>query len=196
MTRLFCVAIVVAAVSLAVPVWASVPDPGNSTVAWVNLRPNTDAALICPSGDGPTYLDIVVRDQFNAPMAGVLVEATFDDPPVSLVSSCSGFTNGVGALTLTPAGGVECSGADSTARLSSTTVTCLGVVLYSNDRPFLSPDMNADGTVEGLDYSIFASDWLDTIMTARSNFDGMCPGASGECVEGLDYSIFSVHWLH
>ncbi|UCF78937.1 MAG: hypothetical protein JSW03_01325, partial [Candidatus Eiseniibacteriota bacterium] len=66
MTRLFCVAIVVAAVSLAAPVWASVPSVDNSTVLWVNLV-NDTTAMICPTGDA-SYLDVTVKDQFNAPM--------------------------------------------------------------------------------------------------------------------------------
>ena len=198
MTRLFCVAIVVAAISVAAPfAWASVPDPGYSTVTWINLTDDT-TAMICPAGDA-SYLDVNVRDQFNAPMGGILVEAAFDGADIYLVSPVSGYTNGSGDVTLTIYGGVDASAGEQSPT-SGTEVTCLGVTLYSNDKDFLSPDMSqapgSENVVEGLDYSLFAADWLSFVEGSRSNFNRLCNESGGECVGGLDYAIFATHWLH
>ncbi|KPJ61664.1 MAG: hypothetical protein AMJ46_00880 [Latescibacteria bacterium DG_63] len=201
MTRLFCVAIIVAAVSLAAPVaWASVPDPGYSTVGWVNVYPAyaDSTVMICPAGDA-SYIQVNVRDQFNAPMGGVLVQASFSSGNIYLVSPVEGNTDTYGDVTLTISGGIDNTGGE-TSITSATTVTCLGVTLYSNDRDFLSPDMTqatgSENKVEGLDYSIFAGDWLSFNDHSRSNFNRLCNESGGECVGGLDYSIFALHWLH
>ncbi|UCF77831.1 MAG: hypothetical protein JSW03_06880 [Candidatus Eiseniibacteriota bacterium] len=199
MTKLFYIAIAtVVALGLAVPAaWASVPSVDNSTVLWVNLV-NDTTAMICPTGDA-SYLDVTVKDQFNAPMAGVLVEASFDGAEIYLVSPVSGTTDISGHVNLMIYGGTDNSAGEQTVT-SGTEVTCLGVTLYSNDKDFLSPDMSqapgSENVVEALDYGIFAVDWLSFEEGSRSNFNRLCNEAGGECVGGLDYSIFAAHWLH
>lgn len=202
MTRLFCVAIVVAAISVAAPfAWASVPDPGYSTVTWMDIplsAPDDTVAMICPSGDA-SWLDVNVRDQFNAPLGGVLVEATFDGADIYLVSPVSGYTDASGDVDLLIYGGID-NTAQQQSITSGTVVTCLGVTLYSNDKDFLSPDMTqapgSENVVEGLDFSMFALDWLSVLEGSRSNFNRTNEGPPTVAVGGLDYSIFALHWLH
>ena len=198
MTRLFCVAIVVAAVSLTAPsAWASVPDPGYSTVTWQLLADDT-TAMICPACDA-SYLDVVVKDQFGIAMGGVPVEATFDGAVIYLKTPSTGNTDGSGYVKLDVCGGTDGSGGEQTVT-SFTKVTCMGVTIYENDKDFLSPDMSqgvgSENVVEGLDYTIFAGDWLSFLPGSRSNFNRLCNEALGECVGGLDYAIFAQHWLH
>ncbi|KPJ59516.1 MAG: hypothetical protein AMJ46_10895 [Latescibacteria bacterium DG_63] len=199
MAKLFYVGVaVVVALGLAVPsAWASVPDGENSDVQWINLV-NDTTALICPAGDG-SYLDVYVKDQFNAPMGGVLVQVAFDGAEIYLASPCQGYTDVGGHVALYIYGGTDGTAAEQTVT-SGTKVECLGVTLYQNDKDFLSPDMSqgagSQNVVEGLDYSIFAGDWLSFVAGSRSNFNRLCNEAGGECVGGLDYSIFATHWLH
>ena len=67
-------------------------------------------------------------------------------------------------------------------------MTCLGVTLIDTDWLFASYDLNGDGEVETLDFSLFSLDWLKA--APRSDFDG-----SG-VVDGFDFSWFSLHWGH
>lgn len=82
MKKLFYVAVtVIAALGFIAPATlASVPDPGNSTVAWQRLICGDTKALVCPgcNAKDPAWADtcraswlfINVKDQFNAPMVG------------------------------------------------------------------------------------------------------------------------------
>jgi hypothetical protein len=204
MTRLFYIGIaVVAAVGLAAPgAWASVPDGGYSDVQWINLVDDT-TALICPTGDG-SYLDVFVKDQFNAPIGGVLVQATFDGAEIYLVSPCEDYTDINGHAALYIYGGTDGSSGEQTVT-SGTKVDCLGVTLYENDKDFLSPDMSqavgSGNYVEGLDFAMFAIDWLSQVDGSRSNFNraresNPSPPPDDFAVGGLDYSILALHWLH
>ncbi|MFH0778439.1 MAG: hypothetical protein V2A71_07380 [Candidatus Eisenbacteria bacterium] len=187
MTRLFCVAIM-AAVLLAAPAWASVPDPANSSVTWMSLTPN-GSAFVCWKGDG-SWLDVYVRDQFNAPMNNVLVQVTFPNQvngTIVLVGGvCQGFTVATGNVQIPiRAGLINPTPAGMTA---GTTVTCLGITLYTNIRGFVSPDVNGDLTVDPLDYGFFAADYLP-VNGPRSDYDG------NTVVDPLDYGIFANHYL-
>jgi hypothetical protein len=164
---------------------------------------NDTTAMICPDAVLPvdtdlSYLQVNVRDQFNAPMGGVQVDATFDGAEIYLTGPVTGFTDGVGDVTLNIYGGTDGTAVEQTVT-SGTEVTCLGVVLYSNDKDFLSPDMSqapgSENKVEGLDYAIFAGDWLSTEDGSRSNFNRAVEGTPPVAVGGLDYGIFAGHWL-
>jgi hypothetical protein len=168
---------------------------------------DTVAVFMCPNKDGhpmqnsASYLDVTVRDQFGAPMPGVLVEATFADS-VYLENPCTGTTDGAGHVLLYPEGGVIRKNVltvpqeiDSLAYVSTTTVTCMGVTIYQNPRPFLSPDYNGDGVVEALDHAYFSRDWLSRDPESRSNFTRDCE-LDGTCVEARDATVFTLHWLH
>jgi hypothetical protein len=170
----------------------------------MNLVDDT-TAMICPDAVAPvdtdlSYLQVNVRDQFNAPMGGVQVDATFDGADIYLTGPVTGFTDGLGDVTLYIYGGTDGSAAEQTVT-SGTEVTCLGVVLYSNDKDFLSPDMSqapgSENYVEGLDYAMFAANWLSGLFGSRSNFDRAWDDAPTNTVAvgGLDYAIFALHWL-
>lgn len=201
MAKLFYVGVVAAlAVALVAPqAWASVPDLGYSTT-WKTV-PGT--IMFCPAGDGST-LDIEIRDQFNMAMGGVLVNVTVDidcpdlvccvDLPTWLPDTT--FTtdvNGRVPIITFPCGRHQPD--DTTCCTIDTQVSCLGVTLFSGTYDLTTPDMTqAPGPpssalyVEGLDYSIFAGDWLSERCRTDYNADGD--------VEGLDFSIFAGHWLH
>jgi hypothetical protein len=221
---LYVAVAVVAALGLIASVaGASVPDPANSIVQWRNLipgwvgatsDPETVAVFIAPLGQGhagltdPTqqsYLEVWVRDQFNAAMGGVQVDATFDGDSLLLSAPgnvVTGFTDGSGYVKLVPTGSVirEIFGIRD-AEESGLEITCLGVSLYQNQTPFLSPDMTSNpptepiGCVGGLDFAILAADWLSFNPACRSNLNRKCNEAGGQCVGGLDYAPFAQHWL-
>lgn len=202
MTKLLCiVVVVVAALALAAPhADASVPDPGYSQAGWLNF-PGT--VLFCPAGDG-SYIDVVVKDQFNAPMGGqnVNVNVVIDCPDLvwcsppgapgwlpdtTLITDVNGHCDLYfpGAGRHTP---------DTLCCDISTTIVCLGVTLFDEDLYLTSPDMTQSDPlfVGGLDFSIFALDYLSN--SCRCDYDGTPEGAWN--VGGLDFSIFALHWLH
>jgi hypothetical protein len=145
-------------------------------------------------------------------MPGVLVTAEFDAPPDTVViyGAVQGFTDGVGFVNLSIPGSCHTRTLVQPAtRSSGTTVRCLGVILYQNQRPFLSPDYNPDQTVPPADggwvgfqdFGFFSADWLalsPAFDDCRSNFDRLPAGcAAGLCaVEFVDFGIFAAHWLH
>lgn len=195
MTRLFCVGIVLAGVMLAIPALAAIPNPDNCVVFWAGGFEVPDTiSYICPAG-GRSYLDVTVKDQFDLPISGQLVTATFGNTNVLLKSLCQGYTDSNGKVTLYVFGGLIAS--SSVAIRSTVLVSCMGQTLYTNDRMFTSPNMNGIQPdppgiqiVDPLDFSILGADWLMTGCSFRSDFNGDCQ------VEGLDFSIFGADWLH
>ncbi|KPJ60594.1 MAG: hypothetical protein AMJ46_06275 [Latescibacteria bacterium DG_63] len=210
MNRLFSI-LVLLAVTTGIPAagaWASVPDPVNSGWTWANLECGFTKAFICPAADSfiTSAIFVSVRDQFDAPMPGVLVEASFyDDGCLWLCEPVRSFTQVDGVALLLIYGGLDVSG-DTACCVVETEVKCMGVgIPYcvhvlpepqvctpTDTREWLSPDMTqglgSENKVEGLDYAIFSTDWL----TASCRSDYNCDGE----VEGRDYSMFARHWLH
>jgi len=192
MTRLFCVMIaVVAAGFLAAPAWASIPYPPNCTVTWVNAI--DDSAIgICPAGDYSS-LTVTVRDQFNAPMAGVTVTAVFSNAlavPKVPPNMGSGVTNGIGVATVLLKGGTNNPGG-LLAMTSTITVKCLAVTLATYSRYVYSPDYNASQTVNAGDFGSFADDWLRVMLDCHSDFHRGNPQT-----QAIDFGVFASHWLH
>ncbi|UCF77824.1 MAG: hypothetical protein JSW03_06845 [Candidatus Eiseniibacteriota bacterium] len=216
MKRLLCVmAVTVCVFAMTAPgALASVPYPDNCVVVWQDIE--QDAIILCPDCDG-SYLDITVRDQFNVPMPGVLVQVTFSNvTELVLLQPCEGTTDIGGHVNISPCASLDLHPDSLLVPTSGVTVTCLGVTLVVNPsppvdgpsqfgvqqdpcgpgRPIFSPDFNNDQCVEGLDFSYFALDWLSCDPCSRSNFDRLCPGPDCVCVEALDFAIFAVHWVH
>jgi hypothetical protein len=86
MSRFVRIGLVIAAATVLVAsaAMASVPDPNNSVVAWRCSSFNCEGLClfpsVCPNGDdgnkptfaaSPSYIDLTVRDQFGAFMAGI-----------------------------------------------------------------------------------------------------------------------------
>ncbi len=189
MTRLFCVGIVVAAVLFAVPALASVPYPANCTVAWFQPVVGDTLILVCPQGDA-TKLDVTVKDQFNLPIAGQVVTATFASGNVVVSGAISGITDASGYVRLTIKAGLNASLGKEPRVSSSYTVTCMGVILKTATTSLVSPDMNGDLNVEALDNAMFAADYLSTGGSLRSDYN------DDKTVEALDNAIFAAHYLH
>lgn len=187
MTRLFFVGIVVAAVLFAMPAFASVPFPGNCTVAFYG-GPAADIIRVCPQGDFDK-LDVTVMDQFNLPIAGQTVTATLANATELCADPISGITNASGYVRLDlPIGTI--STVDTPRISSSYTVQCMGTTIGTGTVNVMSPDYNCGATVDGLDFSFFALDWLKTAVGLRSDFN------NDGTVDGLDFSLFALHWLH
>ena len=176
---------------LAAPAQAAVPWPPNCTVAW--YAPVDDSAIgICPNGDY-TYLDVTIRDQFNQPMSGQVVDATFT-APVVLGSLCTGITDVAGFKRLRIKGGVTNAGPLLLSTVATVKVGAVTIKVMDSKYVY-SPDYNASQYVDNADYAIFGSHWhiLD-------------PGGMKDCVsdysrgnprvENADYAIFGSHWHH
>lgn len=186
MTRLFCVGILVVATLFAVPAFASVPFAANCTVAWFGGPTSTEVRL-CPKGDWDA-LDVTVMDQFGLPIAGQTVTATLANATELCPSAISGITNASGYVRLA----VKC-GTLSTAFtriVSGYTVTCMGYTIGGGTVDVMSSDYNCNPTVDALDFSFFAQDYLKVPVRPRSNFNN--DGA----VDALDYSLWSLHYMH
>lgn len=199
MNRQFWVAmLLVAGVAIATAnAWASVPDPMNSTVEWRRLVCNDTKAFVCPAGDGSTMF-VTLRDQFNAPMAGILVQASFDaDCDMCVCYVPAAFTDMNGEAYLAMQAGLHYPGPlvpDPTpCCVVTTTVRALGVTLHTDTKEWLSPDMTqtpgSECYVEGMDYASIA--WNTVYYACRSDFN--CDGV----VDSLnDMTTFQAHWHH
>jgi hypothetical protein len=188
------------------------PYENLSCWTWQNLQTGTTGSrpLVCPDGDGPTKIWVCLQDGMGLPMPGVPVQANFTDASGCLFTCkpVTGVTNAAGHAVLTICGGLEVSGGPACCPVvTSVTAAGVGVIPYWSSccppggiGPFpddggmewLSPDMTQSGAsalrVEGLDFTIFGSDWLTN--ACRSDYD--CNGF----VSGIDFAIFATHWLH
>lgn len=188
--------------------WASIPDPMNSCWGWTYRIGGEARATVCPDGDG-SFIVASVRDQYDAPMPGVIVTASFDaNCDMTLCSPVEGITEEMGLAGLFVCAGYDVHNvlADTACCVVTTRVRCLGVTIpHCTSCPFppagctetdirewrfldMSQATGSACTVEGLDYGIFSYDWQTSHCRSDFNDDGY--------VEGLDYSIFSQHWLH
>ncbi|MBN1504612.1 MAG: hypothetical protein JW952_06105 [Candidatus Eisenbacteria bacterium] len=136
-------------------------------------------------------MDVTVMDQFNLPIAGQTVTVTFGNTTELCVSSSgiSGITDSNGYVRLDlPIGTISTI---DTPRISSTySVSCMGYTICDGTVSVMSPDYNCSPTVDALDFSFFALDWLKSGASLRSDFN------NDGTVDALDFSIFALHWLH
>lgn len=186
MTRLFCVGIVVAAILFAVPAFASVPFAGNCIVTWFG-GPSANIVRLCPKGDWDR-LDVTVMDQFNLPITGQVVTATLSNATDLCASPITGITNASGYVPLSVKVG---SLSTAYTRISTGfTVTCMGYTIGTGTIEVMDADYNCNPTVDPLDFSFFAQDYLKAPTRPRSDFN------NDNTVDPLDYSQFALHYLH
>ncbi|MCX5801729.1 MAG: hypothetical protein NTX17_10115 [Candidatus Eisenbacteria bacterium] len=194
MTRFLCVVILVLAV--AAPAFAFVPDPGNTTVSWVNPLSST-CFWVCPDGDA-SGLEVYVNDQNNQPLQNVVVTVAIANPLVVVLNTAAlvATTDVNGYASFTLYAGTDAN--DANAALS-TQVTVTGSYasvnyeFYDATMYCVSPDLDGASTVGPLDYSVFQLDWLKSMAVPpgyRSDYnrDGT--------VNALDYSKFQLHYGH
>jgi hypothetical protein len=171
----------VAAVLFAVPAFASVPFPDNCTITVGTY------VCTCPQGDWG-YFDVTVRDQFNLPIAGQTATISLGNTTELCADPITGITDSNGYVRLyLPVGTI--STVDT--RISSTySVTAMGTTIGIGSVEVMSADYNCNPTVDALDFSFFAQDWLKAGVGLRSDFN------NDNSVDALDYSLFALHWLH
>jgi hypothetical protein len=203
MTRLFCVGIVVAAVLFAVPALASVPFPDNCDVTFTGNLAGTGIVLVCPQGDetgGFSALNVTVRDQFNLAIPGQLVTVAFSPtlppsppgpggPGVCVYAAISGTTDAAGFVHLSLPIGTDNTVASAPRVGSGYTVSCMGVTVGTGTVAVMSPDMNCNPNVDGLDFAMFALEYGLTAPGLKCDFD------NDGTVGGLDFALFALHWL-
>jgi hypothetical protein len=172
----------VAAVLFATSAFASVPFPDNCTIAVGSY------VCTCPQGDWG-YIDVTVRDQFNLPIAGQIAGASLGNTTQLCADPITGITDALGYVRLyLPVGTLSTV---NTPRITSTyTVTAMGYTIGGGSFEVMSADYNCSPTVDALDFSFFAQDWLQFGVSLRSDFN------DDGTVDALDYSLFALHWLH
>ncbi|KPJ60363.1 MAG: hypothetical protein AMJ46_07280 [Latescibacteria bacterium DG_63] len=171
-------------------------DPWLSTVEWRDMACDGNRVLTCPASFLPaptdtcltSWIHVRVVDICNRVMRGVLVEASFESNcDLSLCSSVRAMTNINGEASLRVRAGVDGTGGADCCTVT-TRVSCLGITLLHDTRPWLSPDMNADSVVNFEDSDIFATDWLTGACRSDFNCDGV--------VDAFDWNIFASHYTH
>ena len=187
MTRLFCIGIVAAAVLFAVPAFASVPLPANCDVSWYLPVDLDTLILVCPSGDGQTKLDVTIRDQFNLPVTGQIVTASFADARV-IEGAISGVTDANGYVRLALPAGLDCSAGRQPRVYSEWSVSSMGITIRTATTYLVSPDLNGDGVVSPLDNALFVNDYGAIVGLQRCDFNG------DSSVGPLDNAQFIAHY--
>jgi hypothetical protein len=189
---IFLAAVMVLSAPLAA---ASVPDPPHSSVSWAGpFNGACTFPVICPKGDVVATINVTVKDQFGAPMAGIAaneVEATGScllgggSPCAQVISviangptNASGFTT----ITISKAGGC-CT--DLQVRARSITLNTLSYRSY---------DYTADLKCDLSDLGFLA----DTFNKSSGNtgynacFDFNCDNK----VDLADLGFFADHFNH
>ncbi|MCX5800865.1 MAG: T9SS type A sorting domain-containing protein, partial [Candidatus Eisenbacteria bacterium] len=167
------------------PYW---PYPPKCTVQWENLV-NDDKVFVCPTVSSETSsIHMVLRDELGRPVRLLPVVATFySSCDMKLCREVYATTDRSGEATLVIPIGLDRRGQTQCCSIR-TRVTCLQIPLFDDTRLWLSPDLNADGTVDALDAAILSSD----ISTSACRSDFNCDGL----VDSLDSAIFGCHVGH
>ena len=188
MKRLLASAIVLCALLSAAPVAACVPGGFMDPVVYWTQAVKTDSLLgVCPSGDW-SGIEVTLYDLCAMPVAGkevvlTLADGRVCDSPVTAITDMYGHAHVVVKLGLNSSAG--------TARVGSAySLTCMGLTIRTGTASLVSPDYNCNQSVDALDFSFFALDWLPAAYAARSDFN------DDKVVDALDFSIFALHWLH
>ena len=153
---------------------------------WVGLVDGK--VLVCPKGDGGTYIRAYLG------RSGVIVTAFFWDDCHNQCNAVGGVSGPDGYLSLYLPVGLDVTGGENccSVRIRLDIATGIFVPYEGNQewdtRDWLSPDMNGDLKVGGLDYSLWAQDWLSNACRSDFNCDGT--------VDAADYSVLALHWTH
>jgi len=165
----------------------SLPWPPHCTAEWRNFVGSDTTVLVCPRGDGSS-LHVVLKDQFDTPMLGFLITATFTSScNVCLCSPVQGVTDRQGEVNLTIRGGLGASGGPACC-LVKTTLVCSQFTLYSDQRDWISPDLNGDRVVSAEDGAIVMGDMGLNACRSDYNCDGL--------VSTDDYNLVLNHLGH
>ncbi len=197
MSRHFAIGLMVAATLLGTSalVQASVPDPPHSSVAWAGpFNGSCTFPVLCPSGDTPATVNVTVKDQFGAAMAGI--GASEIDAEGTCVlgggSPCSqvvnvlanGATNASGFTTITIAKAGGCC--------SDLRIVARGVILSTLS--YRSYDYTADLASDLSDLGFLADTFNKTNGNVGYNacFDFNCSNN----VDLSDLGFFASHFNH
>ena len=210
MSRFVRIGLVIAAATLFVAsvAMASVPDPNYSTVEWRCSSYNCEGSClfptVCPNGDdgnkptflpSPSYIDLVVYDQFGAPMGGIpanemyaVMCAACDVNPPNFYASAATDAAGAATIVVTRIGGC-----------------CLIVPVYVQggnlaDLNYRSYDFNGDLAVDLSDLTFLARTYntgpgcVPPAPDPDYNecFDFTCD----DCVDLSDLTLFAKHYNH
>jgi len=167
------------------------PDPDQS---YVTLTDESYTGLTtCPAGDGPSYqfVQITVKNVNGYPLAGIPASSfAFTVSPIGATQwygICSCTFTAVDPETNTN-GEIRFAIAGDTAIFGNITiaVTVDGVSLNDLDvLPCNSFDLNIDGSVNLIDFGMFAGDYLGTAHRSDYNWDGI--------VNLIDFGMFASH---
>jgi hypothetical protein len=189
---------------------AGIVDPDNSSASIVGpvvrlrVTPGGDEGFIFPVNH---QIDVVVRDSDGNPVEIVasdiwLLNVDTEPCPGGWIADSSTYAPNAGYTTFTgvPRGGVPIT---AYCRDTPTDVMAVGVSIHTfalaEGLHFVSPDLNGDGTVDSVDFALFAS-----------CYNIPCPGTSnhcycadldksnedppGLCVGSVDFAIFAASY--
>jgi len=171
-----------------------VPDPDKSSVDLT--AENTLGMTTCPSGDGPVYQHVKVtcKSVYDDPLPGIpagAFEFTVENTTDTLwygTLSCT-FTAVDNATDANGEIRFEVVGDTSIYGNITIEVTVMNVDINDTDTlPCITFDYNVDGSVNLIDFGIFAGDFLTTAHRSDFNWDGT--------VNLIDFGMFASHFLH
>ena len=179
-------------------VWVPFPEPPE--VVWHNLicEGTNKKALVCPGvKEGPpgdtcetAWIHVRLLDfpcQDPVPDAVVTLAITSSTCDSLLCAPVAGVTDANGYAELHPRGSVNASAGPGCCSVSYT-ITAMGYTLATGTLDWLSPDLNGDGIVDGLDTGILMGDWGTSACRSDFNCDGV--------VDQGDMDILEAHYVH
>lgn len=210
MSRFVRIGLVIAAATLfaASAALASVPDPNYSTIEWRCPDSGCEGLClfptVCPDGDDgnkpaflprPAYIDLLVYDQFGAPMAGIPANEIY----ATMCASCLYNPARYYAAAPTNAAGYTFITVDKFGGCCNVVpVYVLGVNMV--DLQYRSYDYNGDLSVDLSDLTFLARTYNTGAGCAPPNpdpdynecFDFTCD----DCVDLSDLTLFAKHYNH
>jgi hypothetical protein len=169
------------------------------------LGPGTRCWLVCPQGDGQTLASggntivFQIRDANGNPISGVIA-SDFWLVGCSGLCLCAGAgsidadsaTNEEGFTTMS--GVMAAGGCDLTGVYGVAQGIILGCPLKCLSMHVVSPDLSCDGSVNLIDFAIFAPAFNSS--SGDPEFDPCCDYDCDGDVDLVDFSIFAQHWQH
>jgi hypothetical protein len=181
-------------------IWISDSGPGfpsqtYSCVGWQGLICDSTRVFVCPCGGG-SQLHFSIRDQYDLPLEGVEVYATFETG--CRICRCfvqAAVTDQNGEATLVPQMGLDVSD-DPGCPIIRTTVKCMSIPVrwegteggLCDTSLWLSADMDGDCFVKWKDSAILYSDMGTGACRSDFNCDGL--------VDDLDDIFLDAHLDH
>jgi hypothetical protein len=185
------------------PASSGIVDPCSSDVLW--MTPGTRCWFICPQGDaqtlsaGSNVIWVQIADATGAPIENVIASDIWlvgctdlylcsgsGSIDADSATNVDGFTTISGSMS---AGGCELTGVHVVCQgvLIGCPPTCLNIVV-------VSPDLDANGLVDLVDFAIFAAAFNSA--SGDPNYDPCCDYDCDGDVDLVDFSLFAQHWQH